>query len=693
MRKFLIGIAVVVVVLIGAAIAVPFLVPVEQYKGRIEAEVTKRTGRAFHIEGPVSLSLLPKLAVELNQVAFAGPPGARTAEMARLGKLELELKPWPLLSGKVEIDKLVLREPHIALEVDAQGHPNWVLENQAVQAPAQPEPTPAPAEPSGQQGGGLPELRFGEVELVNGKVSYFDARSGISYEVDRVNVELQAPDLSQPAVIKGNLVFRDRPVTIDSRIEQPRGLIETGASKLTAAIAGDLVSVRFDGALRNGEGGPGAQGALDVNAPDLRNLAIWATGNDPGALPLQNASVTGALEANGQRMALTGGTYKAGDIEATGNVGLGLAGPRPRIDAVLSLARLHLDQYLNQRDGAAPAQPAAGQPQPAPPPAPKPEADSWSTEPIDLSALRKVDADVKLALAGLTVKGVDVGASDVAVLLDGGRLKTTMGETALFDGTISGQLNADAASAVPALGLDFRINGVQAEPVLTRFAKFDKLAGTARAVASLKTTGASERAMVEALNGQGSATFTNGAIKGINLAAMVRNVGAAFQGQAVGNEPQQTDFAELGGTFTIQNGIVQNNDLRLLAPLLRLDGAGTVSLPPKTIDYRLQPRLAATIEGQGGQKDVTGLSVPVLIRGSLTNPSFAPDVAGLAEELLRNPDAARQQLEALKGQKPKEAVKGLIEGLKGGGGNQAPNQAPNQGSGDPAQQLRGLFGR
>jgi AsmA protein len=689
MRKFLIGIAVVVVVLVGAAIAVPFLVPVEQYKGRIEAEVTRRTGRAFHIEGPVSLSLLPTLAVELNQVSFAGPPGARSAEMARLGKLELELKPWPLLSGKVEIDKLVLREPHIALEVDAQGRPNWVLENKAAQAPA--EPSPAPAEP-----GGLPELRFGEVELVDGKVSYFDARSGVSYEVSRVNLEVQAPDLAQPAVIKGKLVFRDRPVTIDSRIDQPRGLIETGASKLTAAVTGDLVSVRFDGALQNGQSGPDARGTLDLNAPDLRSLATWATGKDSGALPVQNASLNGMLEANGERIALNKGTYKAGDIEATGNVGLGLAGPRPKIDAVLSLARLHLDQYLKQPSGAVAqpaAQPSSAQPQPTPAPAPAseptPTVDGWSTKPIDLSGLRKVDADVKLALAGLTVKGVDVGASDVAVLLNDGRLKTTMGETALFDGTVSGQVSADAAAAVPALGLDFRINGVQAEPVLTRFAEFDKLAGTARAVGSLKTTGASERAMIEALNGQGSVIFTNGAIKGINLAAMVRNVGAAFQGQAVGNEPQQTDFAELGGTFTIQNGVVQNNDLRLLAPLLRLDGAGTVSLPPKTIDYRLQPRLAATIEGQGGKKDVTGLSVPVLIRGSLTSPSFAPDVAGLAEELMRNPDAARQQLEALKGKKPKEAVKGLIEGLSGGGGN----QAPNQGASDPAQQLKGLFGR
>jgi AsmA protein len=699
MRKFLIGIAVVVVVLIGAAIAVPFLVPVEQYKGRIEAEVAKRTGREFRIQGPVSLSLLPTLAVELNQVSFAGPPGARTPEMARLGKLELELKPWPLLRGEVEIDKLVLREPRIALEVDAQGRPNWVLDHQTAQ--------PAPAEPTSPpdaQQGGLPELRFGEVELVEGRISYFDARNGTSYEVNRVNVEVQAPNLDQPAEIKGKLVFRDRPVTIDSRIDQPRGLIETGASKLVAAVNGDLVSVRFDGALQNSQEGPGARGAFDLRAPALRDLATWTTGKDPGALPVQNASLTGTLEANAGRVAITGGTYKAGDTEATGTVGVGLKGPRPRIDAVLSLARLHLDQYLKQPGGTAP-QPAAGQTQPAPSqtgpgqtapaqpdPAPKPASDGWSTKPIDLSGLRAVDADVKLALAGLTVKGVDVGASDVAVTLNDGRLKAVMGETALFDGTVSGQVNADAAGAVPALGLDFRINGVQAEPVLTRFADFDRLAGTARAVASLKTTGASERAMVEALNGQGSVTFTNGALKGINLAAMVRNVGAAFQGQAVGNEPQQTDFAELGGTFTVQNGTVHNNDLRLLAPLLRLDGVGTVDLPPKTIDYRLQPRLAATIEGQGGKQDVSGLAVPVLVRGSLTSPSFAPDLAGMAEEALRNPDAVRQQIESLKGKKPDEAVKGLIEGL-GGGSSGGSGQAPNQGSSNPAQQLRGLFGR
>lgn len=686
MRKLLIGLALVAVVLVAVVVAVPFLVPVEQYKGRIEAEVTQRTGREFRIQGPMALSLLPTLAVELNDVSFAGPPGARTPEMVRLGRLELELKPWPLLRGEVQVDTLVLREPRIALEVDAQGRPNWVLDQP--RATDQPEPAPAGPGDGQEQAAGLPDLRFGEVELVDGQVSYFDARTQALHEVTDVDVTLMAPDLSQPADLKGRLVFRDRPVTIDARVDQPRALVETGASRLTAAVAGDLLAIRFDGALERAAAGPGATGRLDLRAPELRQLVTWATGNDPGDLPVQSASLAGGLAANADRIALTDGTYKAGDVEAAGNVAVALTGPRPKIDGVLTVARLNLDRFLNQPGPAgeqAPAQPAPAAPAPASSPG---EDSGWSTRPIDFSALRTVDADLKIALAGLTVKGVDAGASDRAITLDGGRLRTVLGETALFDGTVSGQVNADASGAVPALALDLRINGVQAGPVLTRFADFDRLAGTARAVASLRTTGASERAMVEGLDGQGSVTFTDGAIKGINLAAMVRNAAAAFQGQPVGNEPQQTDFAELGGNFTIQNGVVRNDDLRLLAPLLRLEGRGTVALPPKTIDYRLQPRLVSTIEGQGGTRDVTGIAVPVLVRGSLTDPSFAPDLAGLAEEALRNPEAIREQIEGLKGKRPEEAVRGLIEGLTGG-----QNAAPGQGSSNPAQQLRGLFGR
>ena len=95
---------------------------------------------------------------------------------------------------------------------------------------------------------------------------------------------------------------------------------------------------------------------------------------------------------------------------------------------------------------------------------------------------------------------------------------------------------------------------------------------------------------------------------------MVRNAASAFLDPAAG-EARKTDFAELAGTFKITDGVLANDDMRLRAPALRVDGSGRVNLPKRTINYRIEPKAAATLEGQGGQRDVAGLLVPVIIKG------------------------------------------------------------------------------
>src|SRR5260221_13729220 len=112
---------------------------------------------------------------------------------------------------------------------------------------------------------------------------------------------------------------------------------------------------------------------------------------------------------------------------------------------------------------------------------------------------------------------------------------------------------------------------------------------------------------------------------------MVRNFGTAFA-DAASNKPQQTDFAELGGTFTIANGIAHNDDLDLKSPLLRLSGAGTINLPQRTIDYRVTPKVVANLEGQGGTGDAGGIMVPIIVQGPLTAPSYKPDLAAMLQQ-------------------------------------------------------------
>jgi AsmA protein len=175
---------------------------------------------------------------------------------------------------------------------------------------------------------------------------------------------------------------------------------------------------------------------------------------------------------------------------------------------------------------------------------------------------------------------------------------------------------------------------------------------------------------------------------------MVRNVATAFQGGA-GGDQRKTDFAELSGTFKVRNGILKNDDLWLQAPVLRVAGSGQVDLPERTVDYRIEPKAAQTLKGQGGEREVAGLLVPVIVRGPWNDLSFTPDVGDIARRALEDPEAVREQVEQL-GDVGKAIKKGgaekALEGLLGQGGGQGEKSGGGQG-GDAAQKLlKGLFG-
>jgi len=74
-----------------------------------------------------------------------------------------------------------------------------------------------------------------------------------------------------------------------------------------------------------------------------------------------------------------------------------------------------------------------------------------------------------------------------------------------------------------------------------------------------------------------------------------------------------------------------------------MTGAGTVDLPVKRLNLRVDPRLVASLEGQGGKQDLAGLGVPVMISGPWGTPKIYPDIKGILE----NPTAAYEQLRQL----------------------------------------------
>src|SRR3546814_8087776 len=94
----------------------------------------------------------------------------------------------------------------------------------------------------------------------------------------------------------------------------------------------------------------------------------------------------------------------------------------------------------------------------------------------------------------------------------------------LYEGSGTGQVVVDGSSGQPAIAADFDLANFQAGPFLNDLAKFDRILGTTESKLSVRTAGASQRELVGNLAGNGAVVFRDGAIKGINIAALVRNI-------------------------------------------------------------------------------------------------------------------------------------------------------------------------
>ena len=175
-----------------------------------------------------------------------------------------------------------------------------------------------------------------------------------------------------------------------------------------------------------------------------------------------------------------------------------------------------------------------------------------------------------------------------------------------------------------------------------------------QAKVSVRSSGTSQRAIMSNMAGTAFIVFQDGAIKGLNVAQMIRSLTASTLSGWQASEEKATDLSQLSASFKIDKGQAQTTDLNLVGPLVKMTGAGTIDLGTKQIGFRVEPKLVMTTEGQGRLTDPVGLGIPVMIYGPWGSPRIYPEMQGI----LDNPDAAYAKL--------KEMGKGLF-GEKGAG--------------------------
>jgi AsmA protein len=461
--------------------------------------------------------------------------------------------------------------------------------------------------------------------------------------VDALEARVQIEDIRQPASVTGTARWNGEAVGFAASLTPTQLLWEE-----PAAVAFDLksqpINADFSGTIS-----PSGQvtGKADIATPSMTRALAWL-GQSMGS-PLGQFAFSGGVSANGNQFSVTDATISLDDIRANGSVSVAMAS-KPSVTASLSVDTLDLRTLIG---GGGPA----------------PAAASSAPSAIDLSMLRLFNADIRFAANQLAYGDVKVGPTTATLSVTEGVAKLNIPQAGFYEGVVVASVTANGAGSVPSIELAASMENVQSLPLLMDAAGFDKIEGQLKASVQVTGAGADSQTFARSLNGPVSVMVSNGAIRGIDIAGLVRNVRSLIDAGYSQDANAKTEFTELAVNVNIANGVAQAETIRVLGPFVRMSGSGSVDLAEQSIDMRLDPRVVGSLDGQGGEFDVSGLGMPIIINGPLSGPRIYPDLSAV----LSDPNRALQALSQLgiDAGGITGGASGLLEGIGGALGGEA----------------------
>lgn len=395
-----------------------------------------------------------------------------------------------------------------------------------------------------------------------------------------------------------------------------------------------------------------ADGRLSVDVDNIPRLVSWAGAGqtDLPVIAQGPVALRTLIALRPEAVQFSQLSAAIADLTVEGDLGVGIANG-PSFTGALRASHVVLADIMADGD----AQPAPAQ-----------QLGAWDQSVLPWQMLRSADLDLSLVLASLDTGSVLLGQSDVAIRMQGGQGQIQLNRIEGFGGDLSGniRLNADSQRIESQIAMrDIRI-----EQVLAATTQTDRIEGSGNLSAFLIANGENISDLTNTLNGTIAVDLTDGALRGVNLAEIGRNLTGAVQHDA------KTDFTEAHVTMDAVDGVLQIQQLSALSPLLRLTGEGRVSLPDRYLNVKIIPRVTTDLTGQGGRQDSAGVAIPVEISGPWFDLSYSPDLGAYEDALRAQADNAveRFRSDLAAGQDPESAARGALsdfdDAIRGEGG-------------------------
>jgi AsmA protein len=337
--KILIGLLVLVVLLVGTVLSLPFLVDLNKYQDQYKPIIEEALNRKVQLQD-ISLTVWPRIGASVAGFAVLDDPAFGSGTFASLSSLDVGVKLMPLLSGQVEVEEITLHNPIITVIKNQKGVLNVsTIGRKGVAAPETPSRAPVPSAEGPLKI--LALLAVDRVSIDGGKLTYRELSTGkpTEYVLQDLEVLLRDVRLGQtPNLHFGSIVQPfNMPVKLDGTFGPLKETMDIEALNFQLALGKTDFTIRGKAADHNA--------TVNVSSPVIN------TANLPLALPLKKPvdikNLQIAAEVKGQEAKLNSLSFQLFDGEVKGQGKLVAGSDAPPFSGGVAVQGVQLGPALN----------------------------------------------------------------------------------------------------------------------------------------------------------------------------------------------------------------------------------------------------------------------------------------------------------------------------------------------------------
>lgn len=590
------GIVGLVILVVVVGVVLLSVQDVNKFKDLLARKVSEKTGRELTIAGNFDLSISFSPSITADNVTFENAAWGTRPEMLKLGHVEAKVALFPMLSGDIEIERLILEDMDLLAETNADGVGNWVFGDK--DGDKQHEDSDDDAD------GGLPVID--DLRIENALLRYRDGQTG-----ERHVVMIAHADADGGGASGGNFALQG--VWNNSPIDAA-GTIGPGDEDVALAVVIEMFGAKTEMLGTVGELGEFEGVALHIRVAGekLSDLNLIA-----GSLPSVGPYALQADLRSGDDDTYILENFKAqiADNDLAGRLEFS-SGERPRLTADLTSARLDLDALLAKNDGAAPAagtdasgDDATGEAGASPEDG-APER-VFPDEPLDFAALDEADARVSLKVSELRYRGLSLRGAELGLELEQGVLRIEPVQAGLGDGDVVARIELQSRTARPELQLELKLIDVGLAAIKPLFDLSDIITGPLDLEIALAGQGRSAHEIASTLGGRIDLVVGAGTIPNAYVDLIAADLLRFIVPGGEGNSAQLNCFV---ARFDVKDGVALNQALLFDTALTTTAGKGQIDLGRELADLTVVPR----------PKDpsLLSLAIPVVIDGPLLDLSY-----------------------------------------------------------------------